>query len=107
MTDSQINTRADILANLREMMPPGSTVYTILRHKSANGMSRRISVIVIEDGEIRQPDYMAAEALGLRMHPTQEGIVVKGCGMDMGFHLVHSLSSALYGDGFALKHRWL
>lgn len=35
------------------------------------------------------------------------GIKVEGAGMDMGFHLVYSLSQRLFGDGYKLSHRWL
>jgi hypothetical protein len=27
--------------------------------------------------------------------------------MDMGYHAVHYLGRVLFGDGYALKHRWL
>jgi hypothetical protein len=30
----------------------------------------------------------------------REGIIMGGCGMDMGFHLVYSLSSILYRNGY-------
>jgi hypothetical protein len=33
--------------------------------------------------------------------------LVQGCGMDMGFHVVYSLSQTLFNDGYALKQRWL
>jgi len=32
---------------------------------------------------------------------------VGGCGMDMGFHLVYTLASVLYNDGYALTHRYI
>jgi hypothetical protein len=41
----------------------------------------------------------AATALGMR-RGKRDGIVIGGCGMDMGFALVNSLSYALYGDGY-------
>jgi hypothetical protein len=33
-------------------------------------------------------------------------VVVSGCGMDMGFHLVYELSHALYGDQ-RVKQEWI
>jgi hypothetical protein len=36
-----------------------------------------------------------------------EGVIVNGCGMDMGGHLVSSLSRALFDDERALKYEWL
>jgi hypothetical protein len=41
----------------------------------------------------------AATALGMR-RGKRDGIVIGGCGMDMGFALVNSLSYALYGEGY-------
>ncbi len=98
----------DAKDKLRAILPKGSTVYTILRHVSASGMSRRISVITIDkDGMPRSVDYYAATALDWKHAIDDDGVTVGGTGMDMGFHLVHTLAHALYGDGYALKHDWL
>lgn len=68
-------------------------------------------------------DYWAARALGYRIGK-HGGIVVGGCGMDMGFHLVYNLGRTLWptgtdnphgrrnghpdsDGGYALKHGWL
>lgn len=91
---------------LKKLFPKGSTVYTILRHVSASGMSRRISTVSSLD-LAGNPDYYI-EQLGLaKRHKHKPGLVIEGCGMDMGYHLAHTLASALYGDGHALEHRWL
>jgi hypothetical protein len=82
---------------LREMLPPGSTARTILRHVSASGMTRWISVVI--DGE--DYSWLAARAMGAKLDPKYGGIKRVGCGMDMGFDLVYSLSRTLYPDGFA------
>jgi len=41
----------------------------------------------------------------------QRVLRVGGCGMDMGFHIVYSLSLALYGSandgGYTLSQEWL
>jgi hypothetical protein len=95
---------------LERMMPKGSTVYTILDSASASGMSRRIRLVVFKDGTELHPNWSAAVILGRTLKRGLCGsdcIVCKGCGMDMGFELVYSLSQALYGDGYALNHRWL
>ena len=93
------------IVELREILPPGSTVHTILRHVSQSGMMRRISVLkfyVDEKGEIQDYylDYKVAKALGWSLDRNKEGIRVGGVGMDMGFHLVYTLSRVLYRDGF-------
>lgn len=93
--------KAEALESLRRWMPKGTRVYTILRHVSASGMSRDISIVVFPEGSKYpiHPNHSAAKAMGWRL-VTRNGsdcIRVGGCGMDMGFHLVYSLSMALYG----------
>jgi hypothetical protein len=92
--------RAYCIAELRKILQPGQTVYTILRHVSASGMQRRISLCTIVDGEIRHLDRLAADAMDDT--DTGNGIKVSGCGMDMGFHLVYNLGRTLWPDGFDL-----
>ena len=118
-----------------ELLKPGDTVYTVLRHVSQSGMSRNISLMVIKDNEVRHIDYSTHILTGYPL-AKHEGVKIGGCGMDMGFALVYDLSRALYGsgyecigdkcpsnfhvnnrdkriteqihkDGYALKHRWL
>lgn len=83
---------------LRAHLPPGSTVYTTLKHVSRSGMMRRIAVTACIDGEYANISYYVARALGWTLD--DGGIRVSGCGMDMGFHVVHCLGYALYPDGF-------
>lgn len=86
---------------LREILKPGTTVRTILRHVSKSGMSREISAVVVgKDGSVRDIDWMIINAgLGYKMGK-RGGIVMGGCGMDMGFALVYYLSRALYPNGY-------
>ena len=50
------------------------------------------------------PNHAIGRALDLRHWKRngreQDALVIGGCGMDMGFHLVNSLSYALYGSGY-------
>lgn len=91
--------RADAIAKLRAWLPPGSEVHTVLRHVSRSGMFRRISLLAVVDGELVNLDYFAGKALRLTGHGG-EGLPARGCGMDMGFHLVYELSHVLFPDGF-------
>src|SRR4051812_45826422 len=104
------------LENLRNWIKPGSTVYTVLRHRSASGMSRVISLVVILPAEkkgeaprIVHPNWAAAKVLGrtIATKNGSDGIRVGGCGMDMGFELVYSLGRALWpnGDGKTVTGR--
>jgi hypothetical protein len=94
--------RLEAVAKLREMLPPGSTVYTILRHVSPPSMSRKMSLVVISGGKAEHITWLAARALGDKAvdYRGNWAIKVSGCGMDMGFHLVYSLSRRLYPQGF-------
>jgi hypothetical protein len=51
------------------------------------------------------PNYSVALAIGakqaMRNGRRQDAIVIGGCGMDMGFHLVYELSHVLYASGYA------
>lgn len=88
----------DAVLDLRHILKPGMTLYTTIRHVSRSGMQRVIDVHVIQDNEPRWLGYMVAKAMEYRFDDRKQGIVVGGCGMDMGFHLVHSLGYRLYGQ---------
>ncbi len=104
------NRKAESLDTLRRLLPEGTTVYTVLRHCSASGMSRRIDLYVIVDNEPRFLSGYVRDALDYRQHK-DGSLIVGGAGMDMGYHLVHSLAGCLFGHndrgGYKLKHQWL
>ena len=87
-------------AKLREILPPGTTVYTILRHVSRSGMMRHISAVIKTDEGIQDISYWVARAIDEKHSDKNGGIKMGGCGMDMGFDLVYRLAYALYPDGF-------
>lgn len=94
--------RQEAIEKLRGILKPGDMVYTILRHVSRSGMSRDISVLSSAEQDItwlvgRVLDYRRADNGGLR---------VGGCGMDMGFHIVHNLSYALFPGSFVCIGPW-
>ncbi len=105
--------KAQCADTLRQIAPAGSTVYCVLRDVSRSGMSRRISFFVLQDNRPRCIDYLISvlRVAGAVRHPSKEGLTVSGAGMDMGFHVVHSLASRLYPDvpraGYSLNHEWL
>ena len=96
----KIVTKQEAINKLHEVLKPGNTVYTDLKHVSRSGMYRRLAVYVIRDNEPRWLTYWVASALGWRFDKKHETLGVSGCGMDMGFHTVYSLSAALFPDGF-------
>jgi hypothetical protein len=97
--------------SLREMLESDANprVGTILRHVSASGMSRDISLYYKE----QHITYKVAEAMGEKCKNSHgfNAIRVQGCGMDMGFHLVYGLSSVLFGHdnrgGYKISQFWL
>lgn len=93
-------------AALLKEINKGDTIYTVLRSVSATGMSRRIDLYVIKDNKPSFLTGYVASVMGKKMH-RNGGIVQKGCGMDMGWHLVGNLSYELFGDESALKHEWI
>lgn len=128
-TKAQKAEQAEAIAQLRTWIQPGDTVYTILDHVSASGMSRAIRVVlptltgksiesvppggkptdyVPRNGinvDFIHPNWAIGRALGLRHWKRngreQDALLIGGCGMDMGFHLVYELSHVLYGSGYA------
>lgn len=102
MNKRQLAEREEHAARLREMLSPGDTVYTVLRHRSKSGMSRRIDLFVIEDGEPTCITYAVAKACDYRVHQ-DGGLVVHGCGMDMGFAVVYELGCVLFPEGFGVE----
>ncbi len=91
--------RDEAIAKLREWLKPGDPVYTILRHVSRSGMQREIGIVTMNEGSDLHPNYLVAKALGMRQGK-RDGIIMGGCGMDMGFALVYELSHALWPQGF-------
>jgi hypothetical protein len=88
--------RMEAVERLREWLKPGDTVYTIMRHVSRSGMQREISLRYFGDrSEPYDLDYNAALAMSDRIGK-HDGIIVGGCGMDMGFHLVYNLGRTPY-----------
>lgn len=105
------NDKSLAIETLKKMLPPGTRVYTKLDHVSSSGMKRVISLYVPAKYDtglaIDCLNYYVALALDDKLDAKYSGIKVSGAGMDMGYHLVYSLSSVLYKDGYALKHSWL
>ncbi|MBP8294783.1 MAG: hypothetical protein KAX84_01665 [Burkholderiales bacterium] len=94
--------RAEALERLRNWLSPGDTVHCILRNVSRSGMSREIGLVINVDGHMLHPNHAAAAVLGERLGK-RDGVIVQGCGMDMGFHLVYSLSHVLFPEGFGIE----
>ena len=124
----------DAVERLRGWLPPGATLYTTVNSVARSGMSRTISCFIVgSNGDIMNVSGYVAFALGYRRNEKTGGVVVGGCGMDMGFHIANSLSYRLHGNdtvgveakkandkgypfspkpdnyraGYSINHRWL
>jgi len=91
------------------------TVFTIIRSVSRSSMTRWLDLYLLPTAgtALKQADfphrganaqiepmritYTVAKALQWAYSDKQEALKVEGCGMDMVFHTVYSLSSILYG----------
>lgn len=128
MIKAQKQEKQETLTYLRSFLKPGTTVSTVLMKVSRSGMYRHIKV-VYQDRDI---SGIIATALDRKWHD-DGSLGVGGCGMDMGYSIIYSLSYSLYPDGFdcigegcpandhangveaahhsdggyALKHKWL
>jgi hypothetical protein len=86
---------------LRELLPPGSTVHTTVKHVARSGMSRSISCYVIRDDSPRWIDSLICKAVGYTFDEKREAVKIGGCGMDMGFAIVYDLAYSLWGKNFS------
>jgi len=90
-------TRQEAITKLQEILKPGDTVYSVVRHVSQSGRTRVIDFYIFQDNKpLYLSGYIAAALDMKRANKGHWGIKVSGCGMDMCFHVVYSLSMTLY-----------
>ena len=106
MTRTQIEERKYYIDQLRACLSDNETVYTILGRVSRSGMQRHVRIVLKRDAYFLHPNYHVATALGIRLtgENGQPWLVMKGCGKDMGLHLVEQLRAA---TGCRLEHQWI
>tara|TARA_B100000900_G_scaffold379445_1_gene364344 strand:+ start:359 stop:673 length:315 start_codon:yes stop_codon:yes gene_type:complete len=94
---------------LKNYVKEGDSLFTTLNHVSQSGMMRHISVIAIDDNKPINLTRFVSVALDWKegKNKTGGGVKVGGCGMDMGFHLIYTLSRFLFDDGYAVKQEWI
>ena len=91
---------AEAVTRLRAELTPGRTVYTKITHVSRDGMSRSIECYLAQGRDnLTDITWSIARATNSRVDNTHGGIIMGGCGMDMGFALVYNLSHTLYPNG--------
>lgn len=110
-TTTKRQEKQQAIEELKEMIGGADTLYTILKHVSSSGMTRGIDVYVIKNGRPMWLTGLISKA-GIFNQPMNYwkrslGLKVGGCGMDMGFHVVYSVSSVVFGDGYKVRQEWL
>jgi hypothetical protein len=92
----------DLLEELKQL-PKDTTIYTIVHHVSQSGMMRHVEMFYLKDNQKIPIRFLTEEVFFYRLNRKTDYYHVSGCGMDMGFSLVHSLSycvsEALVKDG--------
>lgn len=96
--------KAEARRDLLNVLSDGATVWCVLRSVSRSGMARTMDFFVIEYNTPIRITHDIATVLGYRLARQGSGLVAEGCGMDMGFAVVNSLSHAL---GIELNRQWL
>lgn len=86
---------------LLTLLPPGATVYAVLRSVSRSGMQRTLDLYAIDPIDAT-PRYLSgyAHALTGRRRNRAGALVISGCGFDAAWDVVMSLARALYPDGY-------
>lgn len=93
---------------LKRIFPKGSTAYTTVMKVAPSGMSRHIKILSGNDGGgIQNVSWYVSEYLDMQFKDDTDAVFIRGGGMDMGFELIYRLSQSLYGDGYAIKQRWV
>jgi len=109
---------------LLEILKPGTTVYTDLRHVNRMGDQRWMDVFTVDGGQIRNITRLVCKAADLKYCTRRHSLKIGGGGMDMGFQVVYLLGLSLWPagtpvahsvrngkpdtcGGYALKHQWL
>ena len=103
MKGNNMKERQLALQTLSSILNKGDTIYYNVRHVSRSGMSRNIQFFWIDaDRRPARITWLMSELLGYK-HNDDGTIKVRGCGMDMGFHVISQLSVDIFGDYKSLK----
>lgn len=110
MPRETLQTHADYmqaLTSLQNWLKPGDTLYTILRSVSRSGAKREIDPIIllhVDDFKGQtcyplHPRWAISTVLNIKLS-TDDYLIVRGGGMDMGFEVAYNLGRALWPEGF-------
>ncbi len=89
---------------------PDKRIFTTVTHKSKSGMQRCMDVyafVVGKDTLKFRLTFPISKILDLKISKNREGLILKGCGMNMGAWIAMELSRAIYDDPRAIKQESL
>ena len=83
---------------LRELIPAGTTIYGVLRHKSQSGQYKVYDLYYIKDNEPRRITFNVALATKLNYDRKHEGIGIRAVGLNPVVQIVELLSRAMFAE---------
>lgn len=99
-------TKQEAIDRLREELPKGSTVYSVLRHCTRTGAATyQIVTFDPEHGTPWYHGYNVATAIGRTYNKNHEGITMRGYGYAKSAEIVRELGYALYKNEKAFIHQ--
>lgn len=90
---------------LKKTLTENDEILYQVTHVAKSGMSRHIKFYVIKNNELLGLTYSICNALDYKYKHNTNSLFIRGCGMDMGFHVIYNLSRDLFNDGSKLKYR--
>jgi|TARA_R100000353_G_scaffold39235_1_gene31152 hypothetical protein len=101
---------------LKTILKKGDRIYYHVNYVLEDGTARYIDFYKFEPDDKHHTikyylTYQFAQLLQERVNINEteppRGMYVEGCGMDMGFHVISSVSMILFDDFYALKYEFL
>jgi len=95
----QEKTRDEAIKTLKQVykLKPNSTIIVNQTSVSSSGMTRRLELYIVnkKSNRLDRITYLVGDVLDWNVNDT--GLKVQGCGMDMHFHTVSTLSHYMFG----------
>ena len=103
--------KAELVKLLRPFFRKNSTAFCSLKKCSNSGAYRHIQILATKKNRIYNLSYYVAELCGFSWKENTSAVGVSGCGMDMGFHVVSTMSYYLYPNKergeYYVNSRWI
>jgi len=103
--------REELVKILRPFFRKNSTAYCSLKRCSNSGSYRHIQILATKKNRIYNLSCYVAELCGLSWKDDTSSVGVSGGNMDMGFHIVNTMSYYLYPNKkrgeFYVHSQWI